>query len=488
MDAILFWNAVALEANRISHTKKPMEQAGPTLSSRALAIVHLAMYDAHQAIVPAPEGPYQAGLPAPPAGASAQSAVAGAAMTTLAALFPSQAKYFAEKLGELGGGLSPGFEYGVEVANRLLASRKNDPTASDAGYAPSNERGHHRPDPDNPKQGFHGPFYGARSRLFATQRLTLDPPPFNNDEYIAALRQVRGQGIAPELLGTLPSPGGRRTNDQTVIGLYWGYDGAAGLGTPPRLYNRIVRRVADARGNTEAQNARLFALVNAAMGDAAILAWDDKYRYDFWRPVLGLREHDTSLGPAGPDADNDLSNDTDIGWLPLGAPASNALNTELQTKTHGPYPCNESAPGWVKNFTPPFPAYPSGHATFGAAAFHATRLFYGVPVGDRKADKLFKDLDFVSEELDGETQDNRGTVRPRHRRKFEDGLWQMILENGASRVYLGVHWVFDAFALGPGNKPDFSRNVGGARLGIDIAEYIYSDGLKQSSGAPPRIT
>ncbi len=40
-DPILYWNEVSLEANRVSHTTEPKEQAGPTLSSRALAIVHL---------------------------------------------------------------------------------------------------------------------------------------------------------------------------------------------------------------------------------------------------------------------------------------------------------------------------------------------------------------------------------------------------------------------------------------------------------------
>ena len=38
-----------------------------------------------------------------------------------------------------------------------------------------------------------------------------------------------------------------------------------------------------------------------------------------------------------------------------------------------------------KNFTLNFPTYPSGHMTFGAAAFHITRLFYGVKIGNRKA-------------------------------------------------------------------------------------------------------
>ncbi len=48
MDPILYWNEVALEANRVDYTRAPdlPQQGGPTLSSRALAIVHLAMYDA----------------------------------------------------------------------------------------------------------------------------------------------------------------------------------------------------------------------------------------------------------------------------------------------------------------------------------------------------------------------------------------------------------------------------------------------------------
>lgn len=55
IDPILFWNEVALEANWVSHTKEgKREQNGPTLSSRALAIVHLAMYDAYAGVVKDP--------------------------------------------------------------------------------------------------------------------------------------------------------------------------------------------------------------------------------------------------------------------------------------------------------------------------------------------------------------------------------------------------------------------------------------------------
>jgi hypothetical protein len=149
-------------------------------------------------------------------------------------------------------------------------------------------------------------------------------------------------------------------------------------------------------------------------------------------------------------------------WLPRGAPSTNVA---------------------VKNFTPNFPAYPSGHATFGAAAFHVARLFYGVKKGDRKADKLFGDLAIVSEELNGGSRDNKGTVRPRHVRQFKGGLWDMIVENATSRVFLGVHWIFDAFAL-KGEKPDLGRNVGGVVLGLHIAEDIFESG----GGRAPKLT
>lgn len=481
IDPILYWNDVALEANRISHTNGKNEQTGPTLSSRALAIVHLAMYDAYVGVDSgAGLAPYlPAGShPAPNPGASADAAVAAAARTTLAELFPSQRAYFDRKHAEAGlsgSGLSEGYEFGRLVAAAILKEREHDPDASGEGYVPSDQPGHHRPDPDNPKQGFHAPFYGQRSRCFSvTQRHVLaSPPALGSPEYTRALQQVRRRGIAPELMGTLPNNVPRRTVDQTLIGIYWGYDGAVGLGTPPRLYNQIIRKVAEKKGNPTAQNARLFALVNVAMADAGILAWEQKYIHDLWRPVVGVREHDPSMGPQG-TPNNNISDDCDTGWLPLGAPATNATAPEF-TPAAMAYPCSHMITGMAKNFTPPFPAYPSGHATFGAAAFQIVRLFYNDNTPG--TDDLFDGLDFVSDEFDGISKDNKGTVRPRHVRSFPRGLWQMILENGFSRVYLGVHWVFDAFAVDANNNPDLSQNVGGVPLGLAIAEDIFQNSM-----------
>jgi hypothetical protein len=87
-DPILFWNQVALEANRVSHTNGLDEQTGPTRSSRALAIVHLAMYDAYAGVdTAAALPPYITGLSAPGPGATVEAAVAAAAHATLSSLF-----------------------------------------------------------------------------------------------------------------------------------------------------------------------------------------------------------------------------------------------------------------------------------------------------------------------------------------------------------------------------------------------------------------
>ena len=494
-DSILFWNAVALEANRVSHSDPDKrEQNGPPLSARALAIVHLAMYDAYAGIENSTTNSggfprYLNPAPAVPAGAASfADAVAGAAFTTLSGLFKTQRGFFEAQLScfDSSSG-NKSFQFGVKVGEAILKLRDNDPDNRDCGYMPSPKRGRHRPDPDNPGQGFNAPFYGAQARGFAiTTRWQLEPPPFeataqDRKDYLAALRQVRAKGIMPELMATLPDKMGtlpdslfkeRRTAEESLIGVFWAYDGAVRLGTPPRFYNQIIRLVAmnvinPATGkiNNEGDNARLFAFVNAALADAGILAWEQKYCHDFWRPVLGIREHDKSFGPAArnpEDATNDIDDDADPFWLPFGAQSTNTL---------------------MKNFTPNFPAYPSGHATFGAAAFHITRLFYGIKKGDRKADKLFDGLAIVSEELNGGNRDNKGTVRPRHVRNFKGGLWNMIIENAESRINLGVHWIFDAFAL-KSNKPDFNQNVGGVVLGLNIAEDIFA----VTGGKAPQMT
>src|SRR4051812_12835612 len=141
-DPILLWNEVALEANRVSHTNGQGEQAGPPLSARALAIVHLAMYDAFAAVhdTPAELPPYQTDLPSPPAGATFDQVVAGAAYETLSALFPSQRPYFESILSIAGDAASNGHKFGTVVGRAILALRAGDPGVGSAAYRPPTGR------------------------------------------------------------------------------------------------------------------------------------------------------------------------------------------------------------------------------------------------------------------------------------------------------------------------------------------------------------
>src|SRR5262249_25040897 len=150
-------------------------------------------------------------------------------------------------------------------------------------------------------------------------------------------------------------------------------------------------------------NARLFALIDIGLADAGICCWDAKYDHNFWRPVTGIRAADT-------DGNDGTAPDT--GWTPLGAPADNGGGT---------------------HFTPPLPAYASGHATFGGTLFRTLADFYG------RDDIHFS---FASDEFNGKTVDQNGVVRPVVTRSF-DSFSQAAEENGQSRIYLGIHWSFD---------------------------------------------
>jgi PAP2 superfamily len=242
--------------------------------------------------------------------------------------------------------------------------------------------------------------------LRSAQQFRLPPPPaLGSAEYAAAFDEVKrlgGDGI------TTPTV---RTEAEKTLAIFWAYDGTPSLCAPTRLYNQIAAQIAEQKRSDLLQTARLLALVNVAMADAAIAAWDCKYHHTLWRPVAAIREADAGTGPTGA-GDGNPATVGDTAFMPLGAPASN-LN--------GP------------NFTPPFPAYPSGHAVFGAALFQTLRGFYG-------SDRI--GFSFVSDEFNGVTRDNSGQVRALSPRSFNT-LSQAETENGRSRIYLGIHWDFD---------------------------------------------
>ncbi len=429
-DAVLDWNAILLRANANDHGLAAPDQPGPTKTGRAFGMVHAAIYDAVNSIDRS-YTPYVANVWWAPRFASQQAAAAQAAHDTLVALYPRQRATFDRELRASLRGipLVPrlfGVAVGWYVAQHVLDWRTDDGSQLNPPYTPGMEPGQHRPDPLHPDQGFYG--VGWRNVMpFAMEsgsQFQVPPPPaLTSDDYTAAYNEVKDYGAEDSKV---------RTEDQTIIGTYWGYDGTPGLGTPPRLYNQIARTLAAQQGNTMVENARLFALVNIAQADAGLASWTTKYTDNFWRPIIGVREGDTDGNPATVG---------DPEWRPLGAPCSNSC-------------------GAVTNFTPPFLAYTSGHATFGAASFRMLANFYGT-------DNI--PFSFVSDEYNGVTRDQFGNVRPLVTRSYTS-FSQAAEENGQSRIYLGIHWSFD--------------KVYGIAQGNAIADYVFQHYLRPRDTGP----
>jgi len=175
-----------------------------------------------------------------------------------------------------------------------------------------------------------------------------------------------------------------RTADQTQTAFYWAND-ANGTYKPPGQLLDHTRVVAQSRITTTVPLARLFAQVSLAMGDAAIAAWDQKYltTIDLWRPITAIQQADT---------DNNPATDPETTWVPLGN-------------------------------TPCFPAWVSGHATFAAAWAGVMRNQFG---------------DALS--YTAGTDDPNAVGMTRTFTSFT----QAATENARSRIYLGVHYQFDA--------------------------------------------
>jgi membrane-associated phospholipid phosphatase len=324
-DVVTTWNTAALSAIRIDRTPPPR-------ASRALAILHTSIYDAVNGLSRTHETYFVQSMV--PASASKEAAASAAAHKVLVTLFPAHAQRFDDLHAETLAAISNdpqktrGIAWGESVADQILAWRAND--NADAIIVPPSGSGpgFWVPTPPAfapyllPQWGFVAPFGMASSSSFRP----LGPPALASAKWVANYNEVKAFGAAV---------GSVRTAEQSEIALFWA-DGA-GTETPPGHWNHIAQQVGAAMGNTMEQNTRLFALMNIAMADAAICAWDAKYIYDFWRPVTAIRAGDSDGNPA-----------------------------------------TDPNPAWSSFVvTPPFPDYVSGHSTFSAAAATVLAMFYG---------------------------------------------------------------------------------------------------------------
>jgi len=315
-DVIVQWNNVSLAAIQTAQYRAPQ-------AARVLAMVHAAMYDSINNIDHT-WTPYHV-TTAPPAVVSREAAMAAAAHRVLVSLFPEQQAGIDDSLAASlvlvpeGPSRTNGIAYGASVGDAIVALRAGDHSGDMVPYTPGSDPGQWRPTPPDyaPAMAPHWAMVTPFAMTSGSQFRPGPPPELTSAEYAEDFNEVKELGAKVSAM---------RTPQQSAIAMFW-MDMPGTITTVGR-WNRIAQQVAAARSQNLGQKARLFALLNIAMADAGIAAWDCKYEYNFWRPVTAIRDADLD--------DNPLT-DPNAAWEPF-------------------------------LMTPAFPEYVSAHSLFSAAA------------------------------------------------------------------------------------------------------------------------
>ena len=285
---------------------------------RALAMMHVAMHDALNSIVPVYERYAYSG---PPQIAHPVAAVGQAAYEVLVAQYPDQRSQLAAELatwlGRVPSGAlrDRGIALGRATAAAILAQRTGDGFDEPGTYEFRKRPGQYQTTP--PWDGFVAQpgFRFAKPFVldFQSQFRPPPPPPLTSRTYARAFQEIKEFGSAAST---------RRTEDQTAYAIWW-MEFAEGS------VNRLARQLAAEHGVHLWTAARLFAHIGMALFDTYVAIWDSKYEYNHWRPYTAVR---------AADADGNPRTTPDPAWEPL-RPA------------------------------PPHPEYASAHATACAASF-----------------------------------------------------------------------------------------------------------------------
>jgi len=310
----------------------------PVAASRSYALVAVAMYDA---VAAAWHYKYHYGRAGPggidrlveaeadPSYPSGHAAVAGAASVVLAHVFPEQPAVRLEHLAEeaarsrvtagasfpsdVEAGLALGRAVGELVLERAQAEVVVEADVGLREGAAGWER--LRPDgallwrqPPGSVQVPVSPLAGTWDTWVLASGDQFRPPPFpavDSEEFFDEALEVY-------------EVGNNLTAGQKRIAKFW--EGGQGTPLPPGIWNEAVLALLGEEWLSLPRAARALALVNVAMDDAGVAAWDAKYAYWGPRPVNAIRD--------------------------LGI-----------------------APEWEPYLrTPVFPGYVSGHATYSGAA------------------------------------------------------------------------------------------------------------------------
>lgn len=327
-DPITEWSIAASEAATASGM-------APLRVPITLAILHLAMYDAVNAVSGEHE-PYAITAPVVRP-ASAQAAAVEAGFGVLLHEFPDQASRLHATRTRLLAPLTEsaaranGVALGAEIARRFLEMRATDRRNAAVPYQPGSGGG---------AWVATAPAFLAVDTAFLahivpftmtdmSQFRPAGPPPLHSKKWVEEYNEVKALGARQS---------STRTPEQTATALFW----APLAGT---VWPASIRRLAREQALDLATSARFQAAAFAAFADGLIACWDAKFHFNFWRPITAIQNG---------GADGNEHTQPESAWEPLSV-------------------------------TPNFPEYPSGHACATAAVAHTIEDFFAhdVPIPAR---------------------------------------------------------------------------------------------------------
>jgi hypothetical protein len=278
--------------------------------------------------------------------------------------------------------------FGIEIAHAVYNWSKSDPWGHEAflsnhddDYVPPRGIGLWQPTfPDY--QPALLPHWGKVRTFAATPSDSVEPPlPYSESPDSPLYLEAK----ETQLLVNEIKAGGKA--EDRWIAEFWSDDCPILTFTPAGRWISITNQIVEKEGLSLAEAVYAYAKVGLALSDAGVKCWGEKYKHNCERPIDYIRR--IMLDPE---------------W-----------NTIM---------CPDGSGGY---YTPNFPTYPSGHATFSSAAAEVLTDLFGTNYA------------FTDRSHEGRTEFN-GTPR-----SFPD-FYSMALENAYSRVPLGVHFFMDSDA------------------------------------------
>jgi hypothetical protein len=383
-DAVSDWHTIMLNT---TSAEIPFNRA------RLASITQLAVFEAVNACTHRYH-PYLDTISAPD-GASAEAAAIAAAHDVLKFYFPAAAvsldAAMAASLAHIpnGAGKDKGVAVGNASASAMIALRANDGSSPPEIFLPSStDPGVWQPTPPGFGPGILRQWPNVSTfGIKSSKQFRSDPPPaLTSNKYTKSYKEVSEVGDVNSTA---------RPQDRSDVAQFYGNASAVDV------WNSVVQQIMLAQGTSLTAKARALALVNMAVSDGLVSSMESKYFYVRWRPVTAIRAGDTDDNPR---------TDPNPGFTPLIT-------------------------------TPPFPSYPSAHASASYSAREVLEKVFGCG----------------SHSLILSFPGTPGIVL--HYTKLEE----ITDDIDDARVYGGIHFRYDQEA--------------GARQGVSVGSYIFKHNL-----------